>query len=79
MVDLRSTTVNQNGSEAHTGEKDEVINDRGLELWGLHSSASILDDDGFASKFLDKWKRFRKNVNSELTWSERLSDRLSLD
>ena len=79
MVDLGSTTVNQNGSEAHTREKDKVINNRGLELWGLHSSASILDDDGFASKFLDKWKRFRENINSELTRSECLSGRLSLD
>lgn len=70
MVDFRAAAVDQDGAEADAGEEDEVVDDGGLELRGLHGGAAVLDDDGLAPEFLDEGEGFGEDVDSELTRSE---------
>lgn len=75
-VDLRPPAVDQDGTEANAGEEDEVVDHGGLECLGFHGCSSILDHDGLASEFLDEGKRFRENVDSELTLGVRINGEL---
>lgn len=68
-VDLRAAAVDEDGAEADTGEEDEVIDDGGLEGFGFHGGAAILDDDGLAAEFLDEGEGLGEDVDSELTRS----------
>lgn len=69
MVDLWTAAVDHDRTEADTREEDEVVDDGGLELRGLHGGAAVLDDDGLAAELLDEGERFREDVDSELTRS----------
>lgn len=51
--------MDKNRAEFSIGGEDEVVDDKRLELGGLHGSATILDHDRLAIKSLNGLEQLR--------------------